>query len=328
MIQHISPFEQVHHCALSPSSEFSRADQVIIDKLLNEDPIFFVKDKIFYARNAENCIFAVYIDMSHADAIWASILCGDYINDPSKTVPKSLLFTREEERAAFYQYNFARYRINKLQKLSRTRKRNGSLTVSERRELLRWYKDSDRLHKTIVIANLGLSIAMIKKKVWSDVVHRNDLLAESNMAVARAVEKFNVGFGWKFSTYACKAVLKAIGRAMQKEQKIQGRQVSMDFQEDHTFDYVCTRTPDPGAALADDEARADFRRVIKSNIAGLTNIEREILEGRFPLDPEKKQITLKVMGEMVGLTKERVRQIQNRALMRLKEVVEPFSDRW
>ncbi len=49
----------------------------------------------------------------------------------------------------------------------------------------------------------------------------------------------------------------------------------------------------------------------------LSNREREILEGRFGLHEHESE-TLEVLSERLGLTRERVRQIQNEALLKLK----------
>ncbi len=45
--------------------------------------------------------------------------------------------------------------------------------------------------------------------------------------------------------------------------------------------------------------------------------EREVLEGRFGLHDREPE-TLEVLSERLGLTRERVRQIQNEALFKLK----------
>jgi RNA polymerase nonessential primary-like sigma factor len=52
-------------------------------------------------------------------------------------------------------------------------------------------------------------------------------------------------------------------------------------------------------------------------IDALSSREREVLEGRFGLHDREPE-TLEVLSERLGLTRERVRQIQNEALMKLK----------
>jgi RNA polymerase nonessential primary-like sigma factor len=61
----------------------------------------------------------------------------------------------------------------------------------------------------------------------------------------------------------------------------------------------------------------EVERLLESWIETLTSREKEVLEGRFGLhhrDPE----TLEVLSDRLGLTRERVRQIQNEALTKLK----------
>ena len=54
---------------------------------------------------------------------------------------------------------------------------------------------------------------------------------------------------------------------------------------------------------------------------GLSPREREILEGRFGLHDRDTQ-TLEVLSVRLGLTRERVRQIQNDALNKLKRYLD------
>ncbi|MDB5750910.1 MAG: rpoS [Ramlibacter sp.] len=61
----------------------------------------------------------------------------------------------------------------------------------------------------------------------------------------------------------------------------------------------------------------EVERLLASWLAALSNREKEVLEGRFGLhdrDPE----TLEVLSDRLGLTRERVRQIQNEALLKLR----------
>ena len=57
--------------------------------------------------------------------------------------------------------------------------------------------------------------------------------------------------------------------------------------------------------------------IIESMLAELTQREREILVMRFGLD-EDEEITLENIGQRFGLTRERVRQIQEKALTKLR----------
>jgi RNA polymerase nonessential primary-like sigma factor len=58
-------------------------------------------------------------------------------------------------------------------------------------------------------------------------------------------------------------------------------------------------------------------RLLATWIETLSQREKEVLEGRFGLKDREPE-TLEVLSERLGLTRERVRQIQNEALLKLK----------
>ena len=66
-------------------------------------------------------------------------------------------------------------------------------------------------------------------------------------------------------------------------------------------------------------------RVFKGtkNLADLSGIEQSVVEMRFSLDQSHQSpLTLKQVGAKLGLTKERIRQIQNKALAKLRVTAE------
>jgi RNA polymerase nonessential primary-like sigma factor len=61
-------------------------------------------------------------------------------------------------------------------------------------------------------------------------------------------------------------------------------------------------------------------RLLDAWVATLSQRERAVLEGRFGLHGQEPQ-TLEVLSERLGLTRERVRQLQNEALFKLKRYI-------
>ncbi len=68
----------------------------------------------------------------------------------------------------------------------------------------------------------------------------------------------------------------------------------------------------------EDVDRKELRRVLGGAIATLDEREREILAARFAPD-ESEPVTLEQIGRRMGISRERVRQIERRALERLRE---------
>jgi RNA polymerase primary sigma factor len=85
-----------------------------------------------------------------------------------------------------------------------------------------------------------------------------------------------------------------------------------------------------GELVPDDKARTPFEQLSEKNIYQaiaevidvLDERERTILSLRFPIDDQKKQLTLEEVGVKFKVTRERIRQIQNIALHKLKEALD------
>ncbi len=85
-------------------------------------------------------------------------------------------------------------------------------------------------------------------------------------------------------------------------------------------DLIADREQDP----ARDAQESDALRRIHDAMAGLEDREREILVLRFGLDGGDP-MTLEAIGAAFGLTRERIRQMQNRALHKLRNPVSGAS---
>jgi DNA-directed RNA polymerase sigma subunit (sigma70/sigma32) len=67
------------------------------------------------------------------------------------------------------------------------------------------------------------------------------------------------------------------------------------------------------------EAAAEVRRIVLENRAGLTDVERADIERRFGSEYQTEQpMTLERVGQVIGVTRDRVSQIQNRAMEKVR----------
>ena len=80
-------------------------------------------------------------------------------------------------------------------------------------------------------------------------------------------------------------------------------------------DFGCS----PEQLVADAQLRADVERAVDHAVGTLTEREREIIRRRITTDDAD---TLNVVGQALGLSRERVRQIESKACEKLRTVLE------
>ena len=189
------------------------------------------------------------------------------------------------------------------------------------RDLLRWAVVAEGFREQIAETNLALVLAMAKRVRIMDSEFA-DLVSEGNMALMRSVDKFDCGRGFKFSTYACRAILKAFSRHGMKSTRHRQR-FPTDF--DPAFeksDFLERRREEQITDSAE-----EVRHIMDNNHAELSSVERTVILHRFGVgnSTEAPTLTLEQVGQIIGVTKERVRQIQNKALAKLRSVIESGS---
>jgi RNA polymerase sigma factor (sigma-70 family) len=232
------------------------------------------------------------------------------VPEDTRDAPARKALGRDEEAGLFLKYYFARYQLARLQ----ARQRKGP-TADRALEMLTWHEHVQRVREELAAANLSLVIAMAKRTRIPH-VEFPELISEGNVALLRAIEKFDVSRGFKFSTYACRAILKGFHRMAGKVGRY-SRRFGVPFDPDmERSDYDVRRDQ-----MQRQDVVEDIREIVVDNRAGLTEIERTVLLERFGLEGRDAGKTLAQVSRIVGLSNERVRQVQNRALAKLRQVL-------
>ena len=166
-------------------------------------------------------------------------------------------------------------------------------------------------------AALALVLAMAKRTRLGDVDFA-EVVSEGNMALLRAVDKFNIDRGFKFSTYACRAILKAFSRTSLKASKYKTR-FPVEFEPDFEKSDWSDRRRD----AVEEDCVDELKQIVDRNLAELSDVEQTVIRRRFNWQQaEESPLTLEEVGQIIGVTKERVRQIQNKALTKIRHVME------
>ncbi len=287
----------------------ARADLEILEGLLNQKHEF-IDDPKLHENDVESALFPPDFD----EKVEASGFAGEAAAVPSEFRK----MTPEQEREVFLRYNFARMRVVEL---LASREASEPISLSLARKLVRWHRRVLAIRTEIVNANFPLVLAMAKHSRFAS-IDMNEMISEGNMALLRSINKFNLSKGYRFSSYACRAILKAYARVAHRISRYRSQFVT---------EYDSSLEPDNGPEVRHEERQEQFieelQFVMNENRAHLNEVERLVICERFavrspeevvPGDPIPEPKTLGEVGDMVGLTKERVRQIQNRALEKLR----------
>jgi RNA polymerase primary sigma factor/RNA polymerase sigma factor len=219
----------------------------------------------------------------------------------------------EEETILFLQLNYHRYRMCLVR---RRILRQNPWNPEDVRELLDLNQCQLDARSKIVTANMGLVLAMAQRSNYHG-VEFTDLVSEGSMALLRATEKFDCARRIKFSTYAYRSIFKAFFRAAKLSYRYRNRYpIPLDIIPEKS-NYLEVKRVQNHLEWVD-----EVQTIVEDNLAELTAIEMSIVAMRFGLDDRQEPMTLKEVGERLGLTKERIRQIQNKALKKLRDVAD------
>jgi RNA polymerase primary sigma factor len=311
-LRKLDPSVRMPHA--STLARLTEAEKAIVQRLISETAECVIHDR-FRRRGAEDRFLRDAPDeLNRPMGSGGALPPLDFILGVDETISLS----QDEEQALFLRFNFCRYRILRTLQTHAGKR----LTAKATRDLIKYARYAELTRNQIVQANLGLVPAMLKRSRITG-FDFSDLIGEGYLALLRSVDKFDCSRGFKFSTYACRAILSSFSRAISRVKR--DRSV---FPTEFDPDLERSDQLDRKREDIEEECIDELRLILSENEADLNHMEERVIRERFGFDDpdeiafSRKRKTLTQIADIVGVTRERVRQIQNKALGKLRDLIE------
>lgn len=282
-------------------------------EVLLREEVDFVPNAFFKKKSAVRFFAQEQLDIEEFTA--------DLPEDDSDRLPTHMtrlcntpLLSPEQETAFFRRMNYAKFKLHQC----RGRLDLDQLDTELIQAAEEFREESQRLRDIIIRANLRLVVSVTRKFVTTQLTF-DELFSDGVLALMNAVEKFDYDRGYRFSTYAYYSISRSLYRLIKAQRR---NRLHSD-----TLDQTLAAEETAGPGLT--QETWDFMsRELRDMLQHLDRRERWIIQQRYTLENDGKAPTYKVLAEKLGICNERVRQLEKRALQKLRQLSEDgrFND--
>jgi len=160
-----------------------------------------------------------------------------------------------------------------------------------------------------------------------DRASQDELIGVATLAMVEAADRYKPDLGFQFSTWATHWIRGRIRTARSADTKSGGGQFAMAWGEGGEIGSCESLVVDPATDNAiDPDSPPEDVDAIRAGLARLGPRQRYVLCHRFGLDGHEK-LTLVSIGKKLGLSRERIRQIQASAMDKIRRAVESARHR-
>lgn len=222
------------------------------------------------------------------------------------------------ETDLFRRMNYLKYRAKMMQ----DRLDVNRAAPDEVAQIEEHLEEAREIKNTLVQANLRVAVHVARKHLalggWrTRAGDLQELVSDATIWLMRAVDLFDFSRGVKFATYASYAIARNFAR--DRVEQIARPDKHMVTGQEEMLAQVGQRAGEDAVAEELDAQAANRR--LKQALAKLPSRERELVIAHFGLDPARPPMSLAELGEKLKLTKTRVRQLEARALKRMREML-------
>ena len=198
--------------------------------------------------------------------------------------------------------------------LTAEEERNAFLRLTELRQ--NESHDCEGVRHRIIESNLRLVFAIAKRYAQPNTDEFEEFVSVGNAALVRAVDMFDPHLGWRFSTYAYKAIQRAIFGVYRQDRRRRQRVVS------DQFGFAEALLGDDG-----DEVRTLQRaKLIQSDanllMRKLDDRDRAIVMSRFGINRPESGLAFRKIASEIGISTTRTVQLFHRSMKTMRQAAE------
>lgn len=269
---------------------------------LNRKKVKFIDDPLYHQEGAADAVRQIV----QQDEIIQT--AGEELRTPRDLPPylqelyRTPLLTPGRERALFLKFNFHKHQFVQLRTdLEPQFARSRDLDRLEQHR-----HDAIETKNQIVRANLRLVVSVARKHLRYG-LNLMELISDGNITLMRAVEGFDTHKGNRFSTYATLALMKGFARSVP---------MMRAMSKCNTPQEMLGELPDSSNQRQID--RFLHREQVIHLLSRLDDRERAILQARYGLEHNTNPTSYEEVGRRLGLSRERMRQIERGAIEKLR----------
>lgn len=202
-----------------------------------------------------------------------------------------------------------------------------SLTKEEEVSLWKKYKKEHDLkaRDTLIKSNLKF-VANVAKPYIGMGLSYSDLIAEGNLGLMKAIEKFDYEKDVKTISYSVWWIRQTILEALDNRNKLNGEELPKDYEmpvyqcsdDDNDLSRDDSKYADKNSN--DEFSQKEMSQIIEKLMGCLGKKEQKVVSLYYGLNG-CDEMTLEEIGDLMHLSKERVRQIKEKAMIKLRAKV-------
>jgi RNA polymerase sigma factor (sigma-70 family) len=230
-----------------------------------------------------------------------------------RTMCEYPLLTPDQEVALFREMNYVKFKANALRAGLDPDHIDRTLVLTIERLLNRARLIRDHL----IRSNLRLAMSIVKRFVTPQQSF-DELFSDGIVILMKAVEKYDFDRGFRFSTYAYRSIAREVFRTV-TEAQTKKEQLNPDVAE------LAVEQLGNRSSMMSDQIWANLRELTSKMLEKLDRREQVIIRSRYAWGAHRKVQTFQHLADKLGVSKERVRYIEQRAVAKLKKMAAEFE---